>query len=87
MTSHRTPPPPEPLPRELAAPLEKLVFLYVREHGEATVRGLRDALGVPQLRLYPTIDALAERNLIERRGDAVRLPDGPPTPETVEARA
>jgi hypothetical protein len=77
----------DPLPQELAAPLEKLVYLYVREWGGATVTGLRDALDVPQLRLYPTIDGLAERDLIERRGDDVWIPDVPRAGEAAGARA
>lgn len=75
MTTPRTPVPPNELPDELASPLEKLVYLYVRERGGSTVPALRDALNVPQLRLYPTIDVLAERELIERRGDDVWLPE------------
>lgn len=70
-------PPSEPLPESLGAPLEKLVYLYVRERGEASVYDLRDALDVPQLRLYPTITALARRGLVERRGDDVSLPEAP----------
>lgn len=72
MTSGR---PAAPLPGELAAPLEKLVYLYVRESDGASVYDLRDGLGVPQLRLYPTIEALARRELVERDGDDVRPAD------------
>lgn len=63
---------PEPLPDGLAAPLDKLVYLYVRQADGATVYELRDALHVPQLQLYPTINRLADRELVDRRGDEVR---------------
>lgn len=67
-----TPRPADPLPEGLSAPLEKLVYLYVRESGGASIYDLRDALGVPQLRLYPTIRSLASRQLVEHDGDHVR---------------
>ncbi len=69
-----TPRPPDPLPESLSTPLGKLVYLYVRERGRASVYDLRDALGVPQLSLYPTLEGLADRGLVERRGDDVWLP-------------
>lgn len=68
MTTRR---PADPLPEGLSAPLEKLVYLYVRESGGVSVYDLRDGLGVPQLRLYPTIRSLAKRELVERDGDHV----------------
>jgi predicted transcriptional regulator len=70
-----SPTPPDPLPDELGGPLEKLVYLYVRERGGASIYDLRDALDVPQLKLYPTLETLAERDLVEHRGDEVSLPE------------
>ena len=66
-----------PLPEELSGPLEKLVYLYVRERGRASIYDLRDTLDVPQLRLYPTLESLAERDLVVHRGDEVRLAEVP----------
>jgi len=63
---------PAPLPDALAGSLEKLVFFYVRQADGATVYELRDALDVPQLQLYPTIDRLANRGLLDCHGDEVR---------------
>lgn len=79
--------PPDPLPDALSAPLEKLVYLFVREQGHATVYDLRDALDVPQLRLYPTLDAMAKRGLVECHGDDVWLPEREPAREPAQARA
>jgi predicted transcriptional regulator len=76
MPTMQSEPAPAPLPDSLSAPLEKLVYLYVRQAGGATVYELRDALDVPQLQLYPTINRLADRDLVDRRGDEVR-PNGP----------
>ncbi|MFB6361422.1 MAG: helix-turn-helix domain-containing protein [Halobacteriales archaeon] len=72
MSTMQSEPAPAPLPDGLSAPLEKLVYLYVRQAGGATVYELRDALDVPQLHLYPTINRLADRDLVDRRGDEVR---------------
>jgi len=79
MTTPSRPEPGDTLPSGLASPLEKLVYLYVRERDGATVYDLRDALDVPQLRLYPTLATLAKRGLVERQGDAVWLPDRGPS--------
>jgi len=56
------------------SPTGKLVYLYLAERGSATVSDLKTALGVPQIRLYPAIDALERKNLLERAGDEFAVP-------------
>lgn len=75
MATHAPPAPLEPLPPSLSSALGKLVYLAIRQRRETTVVELRDALDVPQLTLYPTLDALAAAELVEREGEAVRLAD------------
>ena len=72
MAAQPEPAPLEPLPASLSSALGKLVFLAVRERGTTTVVELRDLLDVPQLRLYPTLDALASAGLVELDGETVR---------------
>lgn len=61
------------LPPELS-PTGKLIYLYLRERGDASVEDLKAALGVPQIRLYPTLASLERRDLIERVGDEFAVP-------------
>ena len=61
------------LPAELS-PTGKLVYLYLAERGSATATDLKKALGVPQIRLYPAIDALEREELLERAGDEFAVP-------------
>lgn len=56
------------LPADLS-PSGKLVYLYLREYGSASPEDLKAALGVPQIRLYPTLKSMERRDLIERAGD------------------
>ena len=56
------------LPTDLS-PTGKLVYLYLSECGDASVERLKQSLGVPQLRLYPTLRSLERRGLIDRAGD------------------
>lgn len=63
--------PPGPLPADLQAPLQKLVYLYVREFGETDVDDLHETLDVSLLHLYPTLDSLEAKELVERRGEDV----------------
>lgn len=62
------------LPRELS-PTAKLVYLYLVERGAASVGDMNDALGVPQLRLYPTLRSLERRGLVSLSGDEVAVRD------------
>ena len=48
----------------------KLVYLYLATSGETTISELRDALGLSQVRLYPILSTLRDRDLIERREGA-----------------
>lgn len=61
------------LPSELS-PTGKLVYLYLTERGDATVDDLKAALGVPQIRLYPTLESLRRRDLVDRTGDRFTIP-------------
>ena len=56
------------LPRELSA-TGKLVYLYLTERGSASAEDLKSALGVPQIRLYPALEALERQGLVDRSGD------------------
>jgi len=61
------------LPADLS-PTGKLVYLYLAERGSATASDLKTALGVPQIRLYPALDALERQDLLERVGDEFGVP-------------
>lgn len=61
------------LPRELS-PTGKLVYLYLAVRGSATVDDLKTALGVPQIRLYPALEALERKDLLERTGEEFAVP-------------
>lgn len=76
MATRPHPLPLEPLPSSLSSALGKLVYLAVRGCGEMTVVELRDLLDVPQLRLYPTIEALADAGHVELDGETVRPVQG-----------
>ncbi|MFB6353899.1 MAG: helix-turn-helix domain-containing protein [Halobacteriales archaeon] len=68
-----TPQPSESLPTDLSVPRHKLVYLYLRENGETDIDDLRETLNVSLLDLYPTLDSLEEKELVERQGEEVRL--------------
>ncbi len=57
---------------DITSPCGKLVYLYLQTRGEATVEELKDALDISQLKLYPILRTLAERDLIEHRNDTYR---------------
>ena len=61
------------LPTDLS-PTGKLVYLYLTERGSATAEELKAALGVPQIRLYPALEALERQDLIDRAGDEFATP-------------
>lgn len=61
------------LPTELS-PTGKLVYLYLSERGSASAEDLKEALGVPQIRLYPTLYSLERRDLVHRIGDRFAVP-------------
>lgn len=63
----RTRAPGRPLPADLSL-TGKLIYLYLLERGRATARELKQALDVPQIRLYPALEALERDDLIERAG-------------------
>lgn len=61
------------MPTDLSAPLHKLVYLYLHERGETNVDDLQETLDVSLLDLYPTLDSLEEKELVERQGEGVWL--------------
>jgi len=61
------------LPAELS-PTGKLVYLYLSERGSTSVEDLKEALSVPQIRLYPTLKSLERQQLVERVGDRFAVP-------------
>lgn len=56
------------LPAELS-PTGKLVYLFLSGREGASVEEMKRALGVPQLRLYPTLETLERRDLVDRAGE------------------
>lgn len=56
------------LPPDLSS-TGKLVYLYLSECGDASLEDLKASLGVPLIRLYPTVKSLEQRGLIDRTGD------------------
>lgn len=56
----------------ISSPSGKLVYLYLQTRGEATVDELKEALDISQLKLYPILRTLVERELIEHRNETYR---------------
>lgn len=63
----------EALPDDLESPRAKLVFLTLSATGTATLAELQEALAVPKLTLLSVLDALAERELVERTDDGYAI--------------
>ncbi|MFB6301489.1 MAG: hypothetical protein ABEH78_01305 [Haloferacaceae archaeon] len=59
-----------PLPDTLQSPRTKLVYLYLRTTAGAGMAELKRSLGMQALALYPILDALVEKGLVERDDDA-----------------
>lgn len=57
------------IPDDLSAAESKLVYLAVAVSGGATVDDLQSSLNFKKITLFPVLDTLAERNLIDRVGD------------------
>jgi len=57
------------LPDELTAADSKLVYLFVAVSDGATVDDLQVALDIKKISLFPVLDTLSERGLIERIDD------------------
>mgnify|MGYP002760564146 CR=1 FL=1 len=57
------------LPDDLTAADSKLVYLFVAVSDGATVDDLQTALDIKKISLFPVLDALSERGLIERVED------------------
>lgn len=54
------------IPDELSAAESKLVYLFVATSGGATVDDLQSSLNIRKITLFPVLDTLSERGLIER---------------------
>lgn len=72
--SHQVGPAADRLPSvgDLESPRTKLIYLYLLVGGEATANELRSTLDVTGLSLYPTLDVLCDRGLVERVGEHYR---------------
>jgi DNA-binding MarR family transcriptional regulator len=57
------------LPDDLTAADSKLVYLFVAVSDGATVDDLQAALDIKKISLFPVLDTLSERGLIERVED------------------
>jgi DNA-binding MarR family transcriptional regulator len=57
------------LPDDLTAADSKLVYLFVAVSDGATVDDLQSALDIKKISLFPVLDTLSERGLIERIED------------------
>lgn len=57
------------LPNELTAADSKLVYLFVAVSDGATVDDLQTALDIKKISLFPVLDTLSDRGLIERVED------------------
>ena len=57
------------LPAELDSSNSKLVYLYLNTAEEATITDLQTTLDMKQLALFPVLDTLEGKGLIERDGE------------------
>jgi DNA-binding MarR family transcriptional regulator len=57
------------LPDDLTAADSKLVYLFVSVSDGATVDDLQSSLDIKKISLFPVLDTLSERGLIERVDD------------------
>lgn len=53
----------------LSSGTAKLVYLYLREQGEATADELRASLDIPLLKLLPVLRTLERESLVAQSGD------------------
>ena len=58
----------EPISTTLESPQTKLVYLYLAVAGEGTVDDVYDALGIKFISLYPVLETLIEKGLVQRDG-------------------
>ena len=57
------------VPSELDSIQSKLVYLFLRVEGKATINELNDSLGMQKLSLYPTLGTLVEQDFIQQDGE------------------
>lgn len=58
------------VPDGLSAAESKLVYLFVATSDGVTVDDLQSSLDLKKITLFPVLDTLSKRGLIERTGDA-----------------
>ena len=58
----------EPIPTTLESPRAKLVYLYLAMAREETVENMHNALGIKLISLYPVLETLIEKGLVQRDG-------------------
>lgn len=58
----------DPVPSSLDSNTSKLVYLYLRIGGEATIDEIQRALRVKKIALYPSLRTLASTGLVRRVG-------------------
>jgi len=67
--STQKPKPTAGLPSDLDAPRAKLVYLYLSQTGEASVRDITDELDMQRLTAYSVLKTLVGEGLVSRDGD------------------
>lgn len=65
------------VPDDITSSSAKLVYLQIALLGEASIRDLERALGMPKLRLFGVLDALEGSGIVVRRGKRYTCEDGP----------
>jgi predicted transcriptional regulator len=60
------------IPADIDSPSSKLVYLYLRTRGECTVDELQSSLGMRKISLYPLLEGLATKGLVDRDGETYR---------------
>ncbi len=59
----------ESLPIDLDSMGSKLVYMHLHYASEATVQELRNTLNIPTISIYPILNTLREKGLVERKGN------------------
>jgi predicted transcriptional regulator len=61
------------LPEDLSSAETKLVYLYLSVRDEASIDDLNDDLGINKLSLFPALENLDSRGLVDREGERYRI--------------
>ncbi|WP_233203857.1 TrmB family transcriptional regulator [Halegenticoccus soli] len=60
------------VPAELDSTSTKLVYLYLRTADEVTVDELRESLRMKTIALYPVLETLRRKGLVQQSGETYR---------------